>query len=93
MRIVQESLTNIMKHADASRFEVKLLFERHGVQVQIRDDGKGFDPALEYDGFGLIGMTERARRIGRELTIASSPGRGTKIRIALQSVQIEALQA
>jgi response regulator receiver domain-containing protein len=53
------------------------------VQLQIRDNGKGFNPALQYDGSGLIGMRERARRIGGELAIESSPGGGTEIRVAL----------
>lgn len=82
-----------MKHAGASTFKVKLLFERYSVQLQIRDNGKGFNPALQYDGSGLIGMRERARRIGGELAIESSPGGGTKIRVALRSGQAEALEA
>jgi len=85
VRIVQESLTNTIKHANASRFEVKILFESHGTQLQILDDGKGFDPTLPYDGFGLIGMRERAERIGGDLTIASSPGKGSEIKVALGS--------
>ncbi|MGH8468290.1 MAG: sensor histidine kinase [Gammaproteobacteria bacterium] len=91
IRIVQESLTNAIKHADASRFEVKLIFEPHRTQLLILDDGKGFDPTLPCDGFGLIGMKERAGRIGGELTIASSPGKGSEIRIALGSEQYDAL--
>ncbi|MGH8568962.1 MAG: sensor histidine kinase, partial [Gammaproteobacteria bacterium] len=91
IRIVQESLTNTIKHANASRFEVKLLFEPHGTQLQILDDGKGFDPTLPYDGFGLIGMRERAGRIGGDLTIASSPGKGSEIRVALGSACYDAL--
>jgi signal transduction histidine kinase len=89
IRIVQESLTNTIKHANASRFEVKILFETHRTQLQILDDGKGFDPTLPYDGFGLIGMKERASRIGGELSITSAPGKGSKIRVALGSAQHE----
>ena len=88
-RIVQESLTNTIKHANASRFEVKILFEPHRTQLQILDDGKGFDPTLPYDGFGLIGMKERASRIGGELSITSAPGKGSEIRVALGSAQHE----
>ncbi|MGQ0591783.1 MAG: sensor histidine kinase [Gammaproteobacteria bacterium] len=91
IRIVQESLTNTIKHANASRFEVKILFEPHGTQLQILDDGKGFEPTLPYDGFGLIGMRERAERIGGDLTIASSPGKGSEIRVALGSACYDAL--
>ncbi|MGH8478723.1 MAG: MASE1 domain-containing protein [Gammaproteobacteria bacterium] len=91
IRIVQESLTNTIKHANASRFEVKLLFEPHRTQLYILDDGKGFDPTLPYDGFGLIGMRERASRIGGELSITSSPGKGSEIRVALGSARDDAL--
>ncbi|MGH8612332.1 MAG: MASE1 domain-containing protein [Gammaproteobacteria bacterium] len=89
--IVQEALTNTIKHADASRFEVKLLFEPHTTQLQILDDGEGFDPTLPYDGFGLIGMKERASRIGGDLRITSAPGKGSEIRVALGSEQYDAL--
>jgi signal transduction histidine kinase len=88
-RIVQESLTNTIKHANASRFEVKIVFEPHRTQLQILDDGKGFDPTLPYDGFGLIGMRERANRIGGELSITSASGKGSEIRVALGSAQHE----
>ncbi|CAN5867552.1 hypothetical protein BH20PSE1_BH20PSE1_20280 [soil metagenome] len=89
IRIVQESLTNTIKHANAQRFEVKVLFEPHRTQLQILDDGKGFDPTLPYDGFGLIGMKERASRIGGELSITSAAGKGSEIRVALGSAQHE----
>jgi len=91
IRIVQESLINTIKHANASRFEVKVLFEPHRTQLQILDDGKGFDPTLPYDGFGLIGMKERASRIGGELRITSAPGKGSEIRVVLGSEQYGAL--
>jgi hypothetical protein len=91
-RAISGSLT--LKHAGASTFKVKLLSERYGVQLQIRDNGgKGFNPALQYDGSGLIGMRERARRIGEELAIESSPGGGTEIRVVLRLGQAEALEA
>jgi signal transduction histidine kinase len=87
LRIVQEALTNTLKHADASLFEVKLVFEGHGLQLEIRDDGIGFDPTRQHEGFGLMGMSERAKRIGGKLTLLSSPGKGTEIRVALILVQ------
>jgi signal transduction histidine kinase len=90
-RIVQESLTNTIKHANARKFEVELLFEPHGTELQVVDDGKGFDPTLPYDGFGLIGMRERAERIGGRLTVVSVPGKGSTIRVALCSARYEAL--
>jgi signal transduction histidine kinase len=83
LRIVQEALTNTLKHANASLFEVKLVFEGHGLQLEIRDDGIGFDPLPQYEGFGLMGMSERAKRIGGKLTLLGSLGKGTEIRVAL----------
>jgi signal transduction histidine kinase len=83
LRIVQEALTNTLKHAHASKFEVKLVFEGHSLQLEIRDDGIGFDPTRQYEGFGLMGMSERANRIGGKLTVLSLPGKGAEIRVAL----------
>ena len=54
-RIVQESLTNTIKHANASRFKVKIYLNHTAHGYSILDDGKGFDPTLPHDGFGLIG--------------------------------------
>jgi signal transduction histidine kinase len=87
LRIVQEALTNTLKHANASLFEIKLLFEGHGLQLEIRDDGIGFDATRQYEGFGLMGMSERANRIGGKLTVLSLPGKGAEIRVALPPVQ------
>jgi signal transduction histidine kinase len=87
LRIVQEALTNTLKHANASLFEVKLLFEGNGLQLEIRDDGIGFDPTHQHEGFGLTGMSERANRIGGKLTILSLSGKGAEIRVALPPVQ------
>jgi signal transduction histidine kinase len=63
------------------------LFEGHSLQLEIRDDGIGFDPTRQYEGFGLMGMSERAKRIGGKLTLLSLPGKGTEIRVALMPVQ------
>jgi signal transduction histidine kinase len=51
------------------------LFEGHSLQLEIRDDGIGFDPTRQYEGFGLMGMSERANRIGGKLTVLSLPGK------------------
>jgi signal transduction histidine kinase len=86
-RIVQEGLTNIVRHARAS--EVGLRLDRHaeGISLEIEDNGKGFDPrtldAPDSDarGVGLRGMRERAAILGGTLELHSSPGEGTCIRI------------
>ncbi|HEY2543329.1 MAG TPA: GAF domain-containing protein [Gaiellaceae bacterium] len=77
-RIVQESLTNIVKHARASSVSIVLGRKRDSVTVVVEDDGVGFDPARTNDaGLGLIGMRERVALVGGKLTIESRPGAGT----------------
>lgn len=78
-RIVQEALHNVVKHADAN--QAKVLIEERGatVSVTVEDDGHGFDDRAAHDGFGLLGMRERAAISGGELNIASAPGGGTRV--------------
>jgi signal transduction histidine kinase len=82
-RIAQEALNNALKHAHATRVSVSLHRYDHAVTLEIVDDGRGFDPveAQELGGFGLRGMEERALRLGGELTVCSSPGKGTQVRM------------
>ncbi|TCC05490.1 sensor histidine kinase [Kribbella soli] len=84
LRITQEALANVSKHAAATRVGVTLSFMDDEVTVDIRDDGKGFDPlALSArtgtGGFGLDGMRARAERIAGSLTVESEPGLGTAV--------------
>ena len=78
-RVVQESLTNIEKHAGATRVQVRLIFHAGGLRLRIVDDGIGFDvPAIRIDprrGIGLRNMRERVESIGGHFTIDSRPGR------------------
>jgi signal transduction histidine kinase len=77
-RIVQESLTNIVKHARAGTVSITLGRKRDAVTVVVEDDGVGFDPArTREEGLGLIGMRERVALVGGRLTIESRPGAGT----------------
>lgn len=77
-RIVQESLTNVVKHARASRVSVVLTRKDDSVSVVVEDDGVGFEPARARDGgLGLVGMRERVGLLGGRLTIESRPGAGT----------------
>ena len=84
-RIVQESLTNIRKHSQA-RSAVVVLEQRgdREIAATVEDDGIGFDPSAVPEGcFGLEGMRQRARLFGRETSIRSSPGGGTRVEIVL----------
>jgi signal transduction histidine kinase len=85
-RIVQESLTNIARHAGARRVEIHLECDAKRLRLSISDDGIGFDSALAQQsghGFGLLGMRERALKIAARLNILARPGAGTCINIEL----------
>jgi signal transduction histidine kinase len=78
-RIVQEALTNVVKHAAATRVEIRVTDSRGRVDVRIRDDGLGFsDHSALSDHFGIVGMRERAALIGGSLSVLSSE-RGTTV--------------
>src|SRR6266702_653126 len=79
-RIVQEALTNIVKHAGASRVSILLVRSSGTATVVIEDDGQGFDPAdLREDGMGIIGMRERVELHEGRLTVESTPGAGATL--------------
>ncbi len=79
-RIVQEALTNVARHAQASQVWITLICDEQGLHLTIRDDGQGFDmEEAGKRGLGLIGMQERAKMLGGALHIESSPGVGTAI--------------
>jgi signal transduction histidine kinase len=83
LRIAQECITNAMKHAQAQRVDVELGFGADGVTLCVADDGRGFDPDARHEGFGLLGMRERAERIGARLLITSVRGGGTRVETLL----------
>jgi PAS domain S-box-containing protein len=83
LRIGQEVLTNVLRHARASEFNVLLVFDSREIRLNLRDDGCGFDPKRRYEGFGLQGMRERAEAMGGQLSIVSANGKGTMISIVL----------
>lgn len=76
-RIVQEGVTNAVKHADAARITVRLQRLDDAIRLEVRDDGRGFDPGRPSAGFGLLGMRERVASLGGQFRIASQPGAGT----------------
>jgi len=79
-RIVQESLTNVVKHARARRVSILLARQNGAVKAVVEDDGRGFDPAGESDdGFGLVGMRERLALLGGRLEVESGRDGGTTI--------------
>lgn len=86
-RTVQEGLTNVTKHAQASQATIHVQRHPEGIVCSIRDDGRGFEPshrpALNSQGLGLIGIRERVATLGGTLSIVSSPGMGTTLEIAI----------
>jgi PAS domain S-box-containing protein len=88
LRIGQEALTNSFKYANASEVRVELRYENAQYSLRIKDNGQGFESKnLSIGrGFGLLGMTERAERIGAELTIVSNLGQGTEITVRIPTL-------
>jgi len=82
-RLVQEALTNVVKHARAERAAVEVAGDSDVVKIQVRDDGVGFDSNARPPGFGLLGMEERLELVGGRLEIDSAPGKGTTLRAEL----------
>jgi signal transduction histidine kinase len=82
-RIVQASLTNVARHADATRVEVTLISTAARLELHVCDDGRGFDQQTgrRDNSYGLLGMNERARLIGGSLSVDSAPGAGTTVSI------------
>jgi PAS domain S-box-containing protein len=81
LRMGQEALTNAIKHANADEIRVELVYDRDRFCLRVKDNGLGFGVGSipSSKGFGLLGMSERAERIGAQLTIRSQPGQGTEI--------------
>ena len=86
-RVVQESLTNVVKHAHASSVDIEVRCAGDAVEVSVADDGVGFDTeATPEDGFGLAGMRERVELAGGELSVVRGADAGTVIRVRLPLV-------
>jgi PAS domain S-box-containing protein len=85
LRIGQEALTNAIKYANASQILVELMYDDTQCLLRVKDDGQGFGVGsiASLDGFGLLGMSERAERIGAHLAIQSQPGQGTEIIVSV----------
>jgi len=89
LRICQEALGNMLKHANATKTAVILTYDDSNVRLSVRDNGLGFDPNLSHQqekgggGFGLINMRERAHLLGGRVNIKSEPGSGTQVETVL----------
>jgi signal transduction histidine kinase len=83
--MAQEAVNNAVKHAGARYIKVRLWYDKAHVRLRVSDDGRGFDPGMVVAAghFGLVGMRERAARVGAALTVDSRPGRGTTVEVIL----------
>lgn len=85
LHVVQEALANVRKHAQARQVQVRLVHQPHW-QLDVRDDGRGFDPAVDAPDDSHVGlriMRERAAKVGAAVALESQPGSGTLVRISL----------
>ncbi len=87
-RVVQESLTNVARHAQASHVELSLRHTHHRVLLEIRDDGCGISPEAIAGptSFGILGMRERIELLDGTFQIHGTPGRGTRVRVTIPTV-------
>ncbi|MCX6462896.1 MAG: sensor histidine kinase [Pseudonocardiales bacterium] len=93
-RVAQEALANVGRHASASRAGLTLSYMPDVVVLDVRDDGRGFDPAavgrpVGGAGFGLAAMEQRVRRVSGELTVESAPGEGTAVSAVVPAIAAE----
>lgn len=85
LRIGQEALTNAFKYAKANIIQIELIYEATQLILRVKDNGQGFDresPCFS-NGFGFLGMKERADRIGAKLAVNSQPGKGTEVIVSI----------
>jgi signal transduction histidine kinase len=93
-RVLQESLNNVAKHAQASRVKVELAFQPESLILKVADDGKGFSGGGVVPGhYGLVNLRERARRLAGEASVESAPGKGTTVTLLLPASALSRTQS
>jgi signal transduction histidine kinase len=83
LRIIQEALNNVRKHADATVIRVRAAVDDGNMRISVSDNGRGFATGEETDGFGLVSMRERASLIGAGLDVRSAPADGTRVTLSI----------
>lgn len=81
--VYKESITNVARHAAASRVDASLIVSRGELTLRVSDDGRGFDPTASFEGNGLRSLRQRALELGARLDLDSASGQGTRIRLTL----------
>lgn len=82
-RTAQEALSNVAKHAQATKVQITLSYLGDSLLLDVADNGTGFDPCAPADGYGLEGLRRRLSRIGGTLSVESSPGSGTILNVSV----------
>ena len=83
LRISQEALSNVVKHAQAHEVRIELFLDSQRARLCVKDDGQGFRPELNPGSFGLTSMQDRTQSLGGVWTIHSEPGRGTEVHASI----------
>ena len=86
-RIIQEALSNVSKHAQASRVDIRLFQRDDSLSLEIKDNGIGFDPDRRGQTFGLLGIKERAMMVGGTAMVSSAPGEGTVVTVTIPAAR------
>ena len=82
-RVAQEALTNVARHAEAGKAELRLERDDGHAVLTVRDDGRGLGPTVDSSSHGILGMRERAMLIGAEIAIGAPPGGGTEVKLTI----------
>jgi glucose-6-phosphate-specific signal transduction histidine kinase len=82
-RLVQECLTNVAKHADATQVGISMTRTVHELRFSFGDNGKGFDPSQKRRGLGLVGLRERVEALAGHFELDSAPGRGVHVKAVI----------
>jgi signal transduction histidine kinase len=88
LRVVQEGLANVARHAHAGKVGVTLSYMEDVVVLDVRDDGCGFDTGAASSGFGLVAMRARVTRLGGHLAVESAPGQGTAVSASVMAIPV-----
>lgn len=87
-RVLQETLSNVLRHAEATEVHVSLSRDTAGLTLVVRDNGIGLAPGCECRGHGLSGIADRVGAAGGRVTLDSQPGQGTAVRITLPAIAV-----
>ncbi len=89
-RAAQEAITNARKHGKATKIAMTLTFTAADTRLEVEDNGQGFNPSEKSDGYGLLGLSERATLAGGHCEVESRPGRGTRVRVTVPTTRLTA---